>query len=132
MALTDIFKKRKKPAFAEAMVGKEEKVEKTKDKEKKEVPFSLASMILKAAHVTEKAGDLAGKNQYIFKVYPEANKIKIKKAVEDIFKIDVISVKIINVPKKKRRLGKISGWRKGYKKAIVGIKKEQKIDILPR
>ena len=88
--------------------------------------------IFKAAHVTEKAGDLTGKNQYIFKVYPEANKIEVKKAVESVFKVDVMSVKIINVPQKKRRLGKISGWRKGYKKVIVGIKKGQKIDILPR
>lgn len=138
MALLDIFKKRKKPALVKTTKGKEERkkekpafVKTTKDKKEKVSP-SLSSMVLKAAHVTEKAGDLVEKNQYIFKVYPRANKIKVKKAVEDVFKINVISVKIINVAKKKRRLGKISGWRKGYKKAIVGIKKGQKIDILPR
>jgi len=43
-----------------------------------------------------------------------------------------LNIKIINVPKKRRRLGRISGWKKGYKKAIVKIKKGQKIEVLPR
>jgi len=43
-----------------------------------------------------------------------------------------LGVKIINLPPKKRRLGKIRGWRKGYKKAIVRIKEGQKIEVLPR
>ena len=133
MSLLDIFKKKREKIEEKEKQEKVKEHEKAKEvKDKKEVSFSLTSMILKAAHVTEKAGDLAGKNQYIFKVYPEANKIEVKRAVEDLFKINVTSVKIINVPKKKRRLGKISGWRKRYKKAIVGIKKGQKIDILPR
>ena len=140
MAIIDIFKsasvsearKMKRSFIAQKKKKEKEKHEKAKEvKDKKEEGF-YPSMILKAAHVTEKAGDLAGKNQYIFKVYSEANKIKIKKAIENIFKIDVTSVKIINISKRKRKLGKISGWKKGYKKAIVAIKKDQKIDILPR
>jgi large subunit ribosomal protein L23 len=87
---------------------------------------------LKSAHVTEKAGDLAKKNQYIFKIQSEANKTEIKKAVEDIFKVNITAVKIINIPSKKRRLGKILGWKKGYKKAIITIKEGQKIELLPR
>jgi len=43
-----------------------------------------------------------------------------------------MDVKIINVPAKRRRLGRISGWRKGYKKAIVRLKEGQKIEVLPR
>lgn len=87
---------------------------------------------LKSAHITEKAGDLAEKNQYVFKIYPETNKAKVKKAVEEMFKVNVTSVKIVNVPSKKRRLGKISGWKKGHKKAVVMLEKGQKIDLLPR
>jgi large subunit ribosomal protein L23 len=87
---------------------------------------------LKSAHVTEKAGDLAKKNQYIFKIKSEANKIEIKKAVEEIFKVNIIAIKIINIHKKRRRLGKIAGWKKGYKKAIITIKKGQKIEILSK
>ena len=82
--------------------------------------------------MTEKATELAKKNQYVFKVWPRANKVEIKKAIEDIYGVDVVSVKIIKVPRKRRRLGRISGWRKGYKKAIVKIKEGQKIEVLPR
>jgi len=87
---------------------------------------------LKSAHITEKAGDLAEKNQYVFRAYPEANKINIKKAIEQTFKVNVIAVNIINVPRKKRKLGKISGWKKEFKKAIVVIKKGQTIELMPR
>lgn len=141
MPLLDIFKKKKKP---------EEKIKKVKPREKpKEVEVEIppkvvtpkvkrekiigeAYRILKTPQVTEKATALVGKNQYVFKIQPRANKVEIKKAVEDLYGVDVISVKIIKVPRKKRRLGRISGWRKGYKKAIVKIKEGQKIEVLPR
>ena len=87
---------------------------------------------LKTPQVTEKATGLVGQNQYVFKVWPRTNKVETKKAIEDLYGVDVVSVKIINVPRKRRRLGKISGWRKGYKKAIVKIKEGQKIEVLPR
>jgi len=87
---------------------------------------------IKTPHITEKAGDLAAKNLYVFKVWPRTNKLEIKKAVEKLYKVDVLSIRIINVLPKKRRLGRISGWTKGYKKAIVKIKKDQKIEVLPR
>lgn len=88
--------------------------------------------ILIAPHITEKATELAKENQYVFKVYPEANKTEIKKAIENLYGVDVLDVKIIKIPKKRRRLGRISGWRKGYKKAIVKIKEGQKIEVMPR
>jgi len=125
-------------------VGKEEKEErirqapKEKDSEtkKKEVEKKERIIrtwgILKFPHITEKASDLAKENQYVFKVFKKANKIQVKKSVEDLYGVDVLDVKIINVPRKKRMIGRISGWRKGYKKAIVKIKKGQKIEIMPR
>ena len=91
-----------------------------------------ADKILISPQITEKATDLAQKNQYVFKVFPKVNKTEIKKAIEDLYKVEVSDVKIINVPKKRRRSGKISGWKKGYKKAIVKIKEGQKIEVLPR
>jgi len=108
------------------------KVEKESPKLKSEVRFGQSYKILKGPHITEKAGDLTEKNQYVFKIFPRANKIGVKKAIEDTYGVDVVSIKIINVPKKKRRLGKIQGTRPGYKKAIVKIKKGQKIEVLPR
>jgi large subunit ribosomal protein L23 len=120
MALKDIFKKKK-------IEQKEKKIQ-----TEVEPQYSLDSIVLKSAHITEKAGDLVEKDKYIFKVSSEANKIKIRQEVENVFKVNVTSVRTVNIPKRKKRLGKITGWQKGYKKAIVGIKKGQKIDISPR
>jgi large subunit ribosomal protein L23 len=52
--------------------------------------------------------------------------------VEGIYGVKVTDVKIINVPRKKRRVRGQIGWKKGYKKAIVQVKEGQKIEILPR
>lgn len=119
----DTFKKREKEK------KKKEKKEAVLPKEK---GISQAYRILKFPHITEKATELSKENQYVFKVFPRANKTEIKKAVEEVFGVNVLSVKIIKVPRKKRRLGRIEGWRKGYKKAIVKIKEGQKIEILPK
>jgi large subunit ribosomal protein L23 len=140
MALRDFFKrkktKEKKVKKPKEKPKEEIKVEKPVEvkppKAKKEIKSSEAYKILKIPHITEKATDLVKKNQYVFKIWPRANKVEVKKAIENLFGVDVLGVKIINVPKKKRRLGKIEGFRKGYKKAIVRIKEGQKIEVLPR
>jgi len=93
---------------------------------------SASYSILKGPHITEKATDLSEKGNYVFKVYPNANKIEIKKAVESLYGVNVVSVRIINIPKKKRRLGRTEGFRSGYKKAIVCVKEGQKIELMPR
>lgn len=90
------------------------------------------SKVLKTPQVTEKASDLTKSNQYVFKVFPRANKTAIKRAIEDLYNVDVIDVKIVKTPRKRRKLGRISGWRQGHKKAIVKIKEGQKIEVLPR
>jgi len=93
---------------------------------------------IKQPHISEKASDLAEKNQYIFEVSgarPRGcsgsyNKQEVKKSVEGIYGVDVLSVNMIKIPAKKRRLGKTEGFRKAYKKAVVKIKEGQKIEIL--
>ncbi|MCX6759306.1 MAG: 50S ribosomal protein L23 [Candidatus Nealsonbacteria bacterium] len=122
----------KEAVVADEKEKSKRRVEEKKTEEKKEVRFGQSYKILKGPHITEKAGDLTEKNQYVFKIFPRANKIGVKKAIEDTYGIDVVSVKIINVPEKKIKLGKIQGTRPGYKKAIVKIKKGQKIEVLPR
>ena len=119
------FKKSEKPVEEAEEIKKEIVVPK---KEK----TGEAYKILKTPQVTEKATDLVKKNQYVFKVYSRANKNEVKKAIENVYGVDVISVRVINVPAKRRRLGRQRGWRKGYKKAIVKIKAGQKIEVLPR
>jgi large subunit ribosomal protein L23 len=138
MALRDIFKKKpkKKPVKKIKPVEKPKETEKEAGAAPKRVPRKTVAgetyRVLKIPQVTEKATGLAGQNQYVFKVWPRANKLETKKAIEDLYGVDVVSVKIIKVPRKQRRLGRISGWRKGYKKAIVKIKEGQKIEVLPR
>ena len=110
--------------------GREEK--KVGIKNPKEKKTDMAWSVLKRAHITEKATDLSTDNRYVFNVYPQKNKNDIKKAVENIYGVDVVSVNIVNIPPKKRRLGRRQGWRLGYKKAIVQIENGQKIELMPR
>jgi large subunit ribosomal protein L23 len=85
---------------------------------------------IKQPHISEKASYLAEKDQYIFEILPNYNKNEIKKAVEGLYGVDVLSVNMIKIPAKKRRLGRTEGFRKAYKKAVVKIKEGQKIEIL--
>ncbi|MDO8265241.1 MAG: 50S ribosomal protein L23 [Candidatus Parcubacteria bacterium] len=91
-----------------------------------------AYKILKGVHVTEKATDLAAKNQYTFKIFSNANKTEVKRIVQEIYGIDVLDVKIITIPGKNKRMGKTLGFRPGCKKAIVRIKEGQKIEVMPK
>lgn len=145
MSILDIFKKpakrkkireEKKIETAKAIKDiKDSKTDNVAKDAKVKKPAKISkemSEILHSPHVTEKTTILSEKNKYVFKVATETNKIEIRKAVEGIYGVDVESVRIINVLGKMRRRGKQTGWKKGYKKAIVEIRKDQKIDILPR
>jgi len=136
--------KKPKPLAGKKDIAKKEKPEKKEVakesakepvkivKPKKIVESEVAWRVLKRPHITEKATELTEENQYMFRVSKRSNKIEIKQAVADVYGVTVEKVRIINVPPKKRRLGKTQGWRKGYKKAIVKIKKGQEIEVLPR
>lgn len=89
-----------------------------------------AVFILKQPHITEKATQLSGNDKYIFKVYRGSNKIEIKKAIEKLYNTKVLDVNVMNVPGKKRRVGRTMGRQSGFKKAVVTLPKGQKIDIL--
>jgi len=106
---------------------------KKKTIQQKKVVSDRAYWVLSAPHISEKATDLSEKkNEYVFRVKPMANKVEVKKAIEDIYGVKVLAVKIINVHRKKRRMGRQIGWRKGYKKAIVKVREGQKIELLSR
>lgn len=91
-----------------------------------------AYKILKEPHVSEKATVLTDQNQYVFKIFPRANKVEIKKAIENLYGVRVKSVTIINVHRKRKMLRGVEGFKSGYKKAIVTLEKGQKIEITPR
>jgi len=79
--------------------------------------------------VTEKSTNLSEQNKVTFKVPFSSDKKSLKKNVEKIFKVNVIKINIIN---KKTRVKSVRGKnvsKKGYKKAIITLKKGQSIDL---
>ena len=78
--------------------------------------------------ITEKSTLLKEKNREVcFEVNPKANKIEIKKAAEQLFKIKVERVRIQNMRGKMRRVGRSAGKKKDWKKAYVKLKDGEKM-----
>ncbi|GAB4537420.1 MAG: 50S ribosomal protein L23 [Thermodesulfovibrionia bacterium] len=87
--------------------------------------------ILISPLLTEKANILKeANNQVLFKVARDANKIEIKRAVEEIFKVKVEDVRTVNYKGKKKRMGRYEGRKPDWKKAIVTLKKGEKLDFI--
>ena len=78
-----------------------------------------AHRILRSFYVSEKASTGMSVNQYIFRVFERANKSEVKKEVSKLFNVKVKQVKMLNMPEKRRDLGKHPGFKSGFKKAIV-------------
>jgi large subunit ribosomal protein L23 len=86
--------------------------------------------VLREPVVSEKGWRLQEENKYVFDVHPKANKTQIKRAVENIFRVKVLSVWALNMPSKPRKKkfyqqGQLSGW----KKAIVQVAEGQRIEV---
>ena len=79
--------------------------------------------------ITEKNTALNEVGKYCFEVLQTANKIEIKRAVEDVFSVSVTGVNIIKVPGKMRRMGKTSGMTRTWKKAVVTLAEGERIDL---
>ena len=84
---------------------------------------------IKTPIITEKATGLSEQNKVIFKVHENASKNSIKKNIEKIFKVKVIKINTINKKSKNKIVRGKLGIKKGFKKAIVTIKKGQTIDL---
>ena len=76
--------------------------------------------------VTEASMDNMQDKKYTFKVAKDANKIEIKKAIEEIFGVEVEKVTTIKMPKKPKRLGMYYGHSGEWKKAIVKLTEASK------
>ncbi len=77
--------------------------------------------IIKNPVVTEKATRLMELNQYTFDVDPRATKPMIKEVIEQLFEVKVTGINTLNLPRKKRRVGKFIGFKPRYKRAIVTL-----------
>ena len=80
--------------------------------------------------ITEK-GTLAkeASNHVVFEVDRRANKIEIRNAVEDLFKVKVLQVRTLNCEGKEKRMGKIIGKRSDWKKAYVTLAPGQTVEF---
>jgi len=87
------------------------------------------SSLIKKEYISEKATQLQKNDCFVFEIAQQANKSELKKQIEEIFKVDVKKINIVNLPHKKTRRGLTSGLKSRPKKAIVKIKHGQKIDF---
>lgn len=129
-------KEEKKPAKA----TKSDKAKTSKKEEKKEgkkktsgkkpsgdLPADLRGVIVHPL-VTEKAATLSSLSKYVFVVRTDANRVQIRSAVRKMYGINPVSVNIVNMRGKRKRLGRVRGKRKDWKKAIVTFPKGTTID----
>ncbi|HWH24617.1 MAG TPA: 50S ribosomal protein L23 [Candidatus Limnocylindria bacterium] len=93
----------------------------------------LAAEIIQRPVVSEKSMDHTNRAKYTFQVHPDANKLQVKQAVEELFKVDVLGVNVLTTKAKEktrgRRRGRNRGWTSPWKKAVVTIAAGQKIEF---
>ena len=87
-----------------------------------------ANQIIRRPLVTEKSSIMreTGANIISFEVDPGANKIQVKDAVEELFKVKVDEVRLFNVRGKMKRMGRWAGKRRDWRKAYVRLKEGEK------
>ena len=83
--------------------------------------------IIKRPIITEKSALFAEKAVYTFEVSKDANKVEIKKAIEEIFNVKVVAIRTVNVHRKPKRMSRYEGFKSAYKKAIVRLEPGQTI-----
>ena len=83
--------------------------------------------IIKRPIITEKSALLAEKAVYTFEVAKDANKVEIKKAIEEIFEVKVVAIRTVNVHRKAKRMQRYEGFKSAYKKAVVRLEPGQTI-----
>ena len=79
--------------------------------------------------ITENSMDMAAEKKYAFKVAQDANKTEVRKAIEEIFDVKVAKVNTISVKGKEKRMGRYTGFRPDWKKAIVTLEGEKTIEF---
>ena len=89
-----------------------------------------AHRVLLNHHLSEKTNQFSQSGRYVFKVVKATNKIEVKKAVELVYGVHVVSVNMVNTPGKVRRQGKSFGKTQDWKKAIVKLREGERISGL--
>ncbi len=83
--------------------------------------------------ISEKSMDETQRGKYTFRVHADANKLQVKQAIEELFKVDVVNVNVSTSKAKEksrnRRRGRQIGWTSPWKKAVVTLAAGQKIEF---
>jgi len=92
-----------------------------------------ASEIILRPVISEKSMDETQRGKYTFRVHADANKLQVKQAIEELFKVEVVTINVsTNKPKEKSRnrgRARIEGWTSKWKKAVVTLAAGQKIEF---
>jgi len=87
----------------------------------------MAYDIVKRPIISEQSTEHVDMKKYVFEVARDANKIEIKKAVEEIFGVEVMKVTTLNMKGKKKRMGRHpEGSRRNWKKAVVRLAEDSR------
>ena len=93
----------------------------------------LASEIVLKPVISEKSLDETQRGKYTFRVHSDANKLMVKEAIEELFKVEVIDVNVSTTKSKEksrnRKRTRIKGWTSPWKKAVVTLASGQKIEF---
>lgn len=108
---------------------------KLKEGQKQEVakrPTALATRLLvRKPRITEKATVAKEmSNAYVFVIANDATKIDVKHEIEKMYKVTVVKVNTVRMPRKAKQLGKSRGFVSGFKKAVVYLKKGDTISFV--
>lgn len=140
---------KKKPTAPKAVAKTDSKVAKAEKADKKDDIKALVAkdtsarkqkvggleinMVLIRPHVTEKASDLSEQNVYAFEIARSANKMLVRNAIEKFYKVKPVKIAVImGMPKymKNPRTGRMQVKKTAIKKALVYLKKGDKIDFV--
>nr|YP_009677097.1 ribosomal protein L23 [Dictyocha speculum]QDH81758.1 ribosomal protein L23 [Dictyocha speculum] len=93
--------------------------------------IQVLQSILKYPVISDKSTGLLESNKYTFMVDRHADKSVIKTAINSLFDVTVLNVNTLNIPPKKRTVGRFSGYKSKYKKAIITLKEGDTLDLFP-
>ena len=92
-----------------------------------------ASEVILRPVISEKSMDHTQRSKYTFRVHDDANKLQVKNTIEELFKVNVLTVNVSTMKAKEksrnRRRGRIRGWTSPWKKAVVTLAAGQKIEF---
>jgi large subunit ribosomal protein L23 len=92
-----------------------------------------ASQVILRPVISEKSMDATQAHKYTFAVHDDANKLQIKQAVEELFKVKVLGVNVSTTKAKEksrnRRRGRVQGYTSPWRKAVVTVRATDKIEF---